>query len=220
MNVFEAVKQSVSTRQAAQAYGIPVRRNNMAVCPFHNDKNPSMKINDRFYCFGCLEKGDVIDFTAKLYGLGNLDAAKKLASDFGISYDNQRYTPQPKCEKKITAELRFKQSKVKCYRVLTDYLHLLRNWEKEYAPKSIDEIWHPRFVEALEHKTYTEYLIDILLFGTVEDSASLIIEYGKKVNELERRIAEFRTADETGIATSYGLGEDTSVRRRNKGQAR
>ena len=39
MNVFEAVKQNVTTRQAAELYGIRVGRNGMAVCPFHNDKN-------------------------------------------------------------------------------------------------------------------------------------------------------------------------------------
>lgn len=33
MNVFEAVKQNVTTRQAAEVYGIPVSRNGMAVCP-------------------------------------------------------------------------------------------------------------------------------------------------------------------------------------------
>ena len=44
MNVFEAVKQSVTTRQAAEHYGIHVGRNGMACCPFHNDKTPSMKL--------------------------------------------------------------------------------------------------------------------------------------------------------------------------------
>ena len=38
MNVFEAVKQSVTTRQAAEHYGIRVGRNGMACCPFHHDK--------------------------------------------------------------------------------------------------------------------------------------------------------------------------------------
>ena len=42
-NVFEAVKQSVSAREAAAFYGIEVKRNGMACCPFHDDKNPSMK---------------------------------------------------------------------------------------------------------------------------------------------------------------------------------
>ena len=40
MNVFEAVKQNLTTRQAAEMYGIQVNRHGMAVCPFHNDKNP------------------------------------------------------------------------------------------------------------------------------------------------------------------------------------
>ena len=47
MNVFEAVKQNLTTRQAAEMYGIRVSRHGMAVCPFHNDKNPSMKVDKR-----------------------------------------------------------------------------------------------------------------------------------------------------------------------------
>ena len=67
MNVFEAVKGAVTTREAARMYGIEVKRNGMAVCPFHDDRNPSMKVDKRFHCFGCGEDGDVIDFTSKLY---------------------------------------------------------------------------------------------------------------------------------------------------------
>ena len=52
-SVFEAVKQSVTVREAAQMYGIEVNRSGMACCPFHDDKNPSMKLNEEyFYCFG------------------------------------------------------------------------------------------------------------------------------------------------------------------------
>ena len=78
MNIFEAVKQSVTTRQAAEYYGIRVNRNGMAVCPFHRDKNPSMKVDRRFHCFGCQADGDVIDFTAHLYNLKPKEAAEKL----------------------------------------------------------------------------------------------------------------------------------------------
>ena len=48
MNVFEAVKQSVTTRQAAEHYGIHAGRNGMACCPFHHDKTPSMKLDRRY----------------------------------------------------------------------------------------------------------------------------------------------------------------------------
>ena len=61
----------------------------MACCPFHDDKNPSMKVDQRFHCFGCGEDGDVIDFTAKLFDLSPKEAAEKLAQDFGLIYDSQ-----------------------------------------------------------------------------------------------------------------------------------
>lgn len=90
MNVFEAVKQNLTTRQAAEMYGIRVSRHGMAVCPFHNDKNPSMKVDKRFHCFACQADGDAVDFVSRLFGLPSKAAAMKLADDFGISYDNRQ----------------------------------------------------------------------------------------------------------------------------------
>ena len=89
-SVFEVVKQSVTVREAAEMYGIAVGRGGMACCPFHDDRHPSMKLNeDYFYCFGCGATGDVIDFTARLYDLSPKEAAEKLAQDFGLAYDSQ-----------------------------------------------------------------------------------------------------------------------------------
>ena len=88
-SVFEVVKQSVTVREAAEMYGIAVGRGGMACCPFHDDRHPSMKLNeDYFYCFGCGATGDVIDFTARLYDLAPKEAAEKLAQDFCLSYDS------------------------------------------------------------------------------------------------------------------------------------
>ena len=49
MNVFEVVKENVTARQAAEAYGLKVGRTGMACCPFHSDKSPSIKRGDIFY---------------------------------------------------------------------------------------------------------------------------------------------------------------------------
>jgi len=86
MNVFEAIKDNVTTRQAAEMYGIRVNRHGMAVCPFHNDRNPSMKVDMRFHCFACQADGDAVDFVSRLFGLPSKEAAMKLADDFGICY--------------------------------------------------------------------------------------------------------------------------------------
>ena len=47
-----------------------------------------MKVDSRFYCFGCGASGDVIDFAALLHGLGKREAAVRLAEDFGVSYED------------------------------------------------------------------------------------------------------------------------------------
>ena len=189
MNVFEAVKQNVTTRQAAELYGIRVGRNGMAVCPFHNDKNPSMKLDRRFHCFGCQADGDAVDFVSRLFGLPSKEAAMKIADDFGISYDSrQKPSIRPKI-REPTPEQKYQQEENHCYKVLSDYFHLLRKWEKQYAPQRTDEVWHPLFVEALQKKSYIEYLLDILLYDTPEEKKALVAEQRKEVMKLEQRIA-------------------------------
>lgn len=143
----------------------------MACCPFHDDKHPSMKVDRRFHCFGCQADGDVIDFTARLFGLNKKEAALKLAEDFSVSFDAKGHDPPRRrpVKRKISEELRYRQAEQKCFRVLCDYLHLLERWEKEYAPQTPEETWNPLFVEALQKKPYTEYLLDILLSGSMEE---------------------------------------------------
>ena len=57
MNVFAVVKENVTARQVAMQYGIKINRSGLACCPFHKDKTPSMKIDKRYYCFGCGDTG-------------------------------------------------------------------------------------------------------------------------------------------------------------------
>lgn len=109
-SVFEAVKQSITVREAAQMYGIEVNRSGMACCPFHDDKNPSMKLNEEyFYCFGCGATGDVIDFTARLYNLSPKEAAEKLAQDFGLAYAKHGYADKEDCKWSATTIIRILQ---------------------------------------------------------------------------------------------------------------
>ena len=92
----------------------------MACCPFHDDKNPSMKVDQRFHCFGCGADGDVIDFTAKLFDLSPKEAAEKLAQDFGLIYDSQAL-PRRRYVRQKTEAQKFREDRHRCYRVLSDY---------------------------------------------------------------------------------------------------
>ena len=187
-NVFEAVKQSVSTREAAEFYGIKVSRTGMACCPFHDDKNPSMKLNEEyFYCFGCGATGDVIDFTAKLFDLSPKEAAEKLAQDFGLIYDSQA-PPRRRYVRQKTEAQKFREDRQRCYRVLSDYYYLLKKWEADHSPRTPEEEPHPRFVEAIQKKTYVEYLLDLFLYESEEEQKAWIAEHTAEITHLERRL--------------------------------
>ena len=186
-NVFEAVKQSVSTRDAAAFYGIEVKRNGMACCPFHDDKNPSMKVDQRFHCFGCGEDGDVIDFTAKLFDLSSKEAAEKLAQDFGLIYDSQA-PPRRRYVRQKTEAQQFREDRQRCYRVLSDYYHLLKKWGIDHSPRTPEEEPHPRFVEAIQKKPYVEYLLDLFLYESEEEQKAWIAEHTAEITHLERRL--------------------------------
>ena len=187
-NVFETVKQSVTIREAAERYGIEVRRNSMACCPFHDDKNPSMKLNEEyFYCFGCGATGDVIDLTARIYNLSPKEAAEKLAQDFGLIYDSQA-PPRRNYVRQKTEAQKFQESRDHAFRVLADYFHLLRKWETGYTPKTPVEPMHPRFLEAVQQKDYIGYLLDSFLEDSPEEQKLWIAEHQSTIANLERRV--------------------------------
>lgn len=156
MNFFETVKQSVTTRQAAERYGLSVNQSGMARCPFHEDHNPSMKVDDRFYCFGCHASGDVIDFTARLFGLSPYAAAQKLEIDFGIGAEHEQL-PFP-----IYAEPTRDRERL-CICVLREYLRHLRIWQLRYRPEEPGDKFHPRFAEAMKALPTVNHLLDCLL---------------------------------------------------------
>ena len=177
-NLFTTVKAAVTTRQAAEYYGLKVSQNGMACCPFHDDRHPSMKVDERYYCFGCHETGDVIDFTAKLFGLTAWEAAEKLACDFHIDPN----TPAPSAASPLRRQLaRQRDVETHCIRVLAEYERLLKNRKEQFAPAMTDEDWDPRFVEACQTLPTIGYYLDLLYTPDEElrkDTAEALIQDG------------------------------------------
>ena len=187
-NLFETVKQSITIREAAERYGIEVKRGGMVCCPFHDDKNPSMKLNkEYFYCFGCGATSDVIDLASRLYNLSPKEAAEKLAQDFGLIYDSQA-PPRRNYVRQKTEAQKFKESRDHAFRILADYFHLLRKWETNYTPKTPVESMHPRFLEAVQQKDYIGYLLDSFLEDSPEEQKLWIAEHQSTIANLERRV--------------------------------
>ena len=61
-----------------------------------------------------------------------------------------------------------------CFRVLTDYLHLLEDWKVRYVPKTPEDELDDRFVEACQMLDHIEYLADILTVGELEERVAVV----------------------------------------------
>ena len=194
MSTYARIKQTVTIRQADERYGLSVNRSGMAQCPFHEDHNPSMKVDDRFYCFGCGTSGDVIDFTARLFGLSPYAAAQKLEIDFGIGAEHEPL-PFPNHAEPTRDRERL------CICVLREYLRYLRIWQLRYRPEKPGDPIHPRFAEAMKTLPTVNYLLDCLLGNDLllaketaevlcrEGHIQRLSEYLKTLSEEERECA-------------------------------
>ena len=188
-NLFEIVKRNITTLQAAEAYGFRPNCSSMICCPFHADRNPSMKVDFRFHCFGCGADGDVIDFTAKLFQLSLLQAAEKLAADFGLSGTDDFPRIRYKLVEKPLSQ------KEQLYKILCSYRSLLANWRMAYAPKNPEVSLHPCFIASMHYADRVQYLLDILLQGSPPEKQHLF--NGKEVTALGKAIERCKEAEET-----------------------
>ena len=137
MNLFQNVKHGMNCRETAERYGVFVNRQGKALCPFHNDRHPSLYVaDDHYYCFACGEHGDVIDFVSRLFQLSPYDAARKLMADFHLSPDKPPSAAALHAKRIRTEAQQLMENERLCFSVLSDYARVLRRWKVQYAPKS------------------------------------------------------------------------------------
>ena len=206
MNLFEIVKYGVSCREAAERYGVEVNHYGMALCPFHNDRHPSLYVADNHYhCFACGEHGDVIDFVSKLFQLSLYDAAWKLAADFHLSPDKPPSAAALHAKRIRTEAQQLKANERLCFSVLSDYARVLRDWKVQYAPQSPAEAPDERFVEACHKLDEVEYYLDILTSGNSYERSEVIHQQmaNGKLDRLRQRLEKIHEEEiEDGYDTA------------------
>ena len=168
MKIYEQLKTSISLPQMARRYGIKTNASGMTNCIFHDDAHPSMKLNDTcFYCFGCGALGDVIDFTAKLFGLSPYEAARKLQEDFSIDPTQVQPPIEPKTESDRVRERL-------CFSILEDYYAMLQRWRVLYAPKAPTDPIDDRYVESCQMIECIGFYLDVLTTGTMPERKQVL----------------------------------------------
>jgi len=150
--------------------GIMLNRNNMAKCPFHDDRTPSFKVYPdykRYRCFGCGKSGDVISLIQELKGICFKDALRYL----GIT-GNQPITVSSREIKKRDLIWRFRKwcrdygnQLADCYR---DCLQRTEDLKSMEEAERVADLFHQMPV--------IEYRMDVLLNGDDEEKFQLFCE--------------------------------------------
>ena len=155
--LFRKVKESVSMQAVAEYYGFQVNKKGLCLCPFHQDKTPSLKIYPNgkgFYCFTCGTGGDQIKFAALYQGIRNEEAAKELAAAFRIPISE----PVTYREKREAERKRKQRQNVAAFaKRATMYVRMY--WI--LLCEAIHEK-NEHFTEALQNITFIEYLLENL----------------------------------------------------------
>ena len=89
MDIYSIIRERVTAKDAAMAYGVQIGRGGRAVCPWHKDHHPDLNFyaNGTCYCFACHNGGDATALVAQLFGLQMKDAAEKINADFNLGID-------------------------------------------------------------------------------------------------------------------------------------
>lgn len=191
MSIFEDVKQQLNIRQVVEFYGFNVNRAGQFICPFHNDHKPSASIkNDYFNCFVCGAGGDLITFTAKLHGLSNINACKKLVSDFGLNIATE---PQTQADKlKADRERAKRQAELKRQKEIENLIQhtglVLASYHCYlWQGLQLYPYGHIRHIRALQELTQAQYYLDC--YDSNPEDYSL--KFRKQVDQIERRLHQW-----------------------------
>lgn len=88
MTIMEAapiIKERVTSRQIVEYYGFKPDRSGYICCPFHGEKTGSLKVHKSgWYCYGCHEGGDVIEFVRLMERCRFAQAVAKVDTYFNL----------------------------------------------------------------------------------------------------------------------------------------
>ncbi len=195
-NIFHEIRDRVYMQDVVKFYGLQLSRSGMACCPFHEDRTPSLKVyEDHFYCFGCGTTGDCTGFVSKLFGISQLEAAKKINHDFGLNLFNGKIAVPVQTE--VSSETEYFMWLKKAEKTVTEYLDKLCGWRKKYAPRKVGEQLEPLFVESLQNISYIEYLSEILSYGSDKEKRQLYISCREDIMKIRERFDKLAVAERT-----------------------
>jgi len=141
-----------------------------------------MQVDERYYCHGCGATGDAVDLAAKIFNLRPIEAAERIAADFGLIVSDST-TQKIQIKKEPMRDV-----KIKTISNLIEYEKTLKMLLPIFAPKPDDETMSQAF---LITRRKLDMIDDIICRfyqnSTDEELKNLITESNEIMEELNER---------------------------------
>ncbi len=149
MSLFELIRHQIDLPDVAKRF-TDLKRSGarwVGCCPLpnHKDSTPSFNVysDDRWYCFGCREHGDVVDLWAQVRGLRPvIDAALDLAREYCIQLPARDPDAQKKAEERRQKEVDYTRQAAACHKALPSHPNVTEWWQQ----RGFDEELRQRFM--------------------------------------------------------------------------
>lgn len=100
----EDLKKRTDLVALFESFGVKLAKRGssfMGLCPWHDDKNPSLSVDKTkgvYHCFGCGESGDAIELVKKMKGLSFREAVSYLKGEHGVIFAVPSVIPERRME--------------------------------------------------------------------------------------------------------------------------
>ena len=160
----DRIKYASDIVSVAQGLGLSLKKAGRlykAVCPFHDDHDPSLTLNPQtgtFHCFVCEAKGDVFDLVMRMRHCDFNEAAHELAKGCGVDIQDDRKTQDPEKEQR-------RKSLIETMQIAADWFYeqLWAFDKKEERDKGVVETQNPASRKKAKQKSDTPTPFDYAL---------------------------------------------------------
>lgn len=166
-DIIYEIKNKLTMADILEHYGIEIRRNK-ALCPFHNDRNPSMHVYaNNYHCFTCGAHGDQIAFVQEYFNLDFQSSCRKIGFDFGLNLPLDRPMTVREYYQAKEAEEKHRKEKEERDKIEQEYIRAYDEYARldvqkiRYKPRSAEEVPDRRFLEALSGLETARYNLDM-----------------------------------------------------------
>lgn len=165
-------KAKINLADVIRASGVELQgrgRRSVGLCPFHSEKTGSFTVfeDDRFYCFGCHEHGDVIDYVKKRYNLDFIQALQFLGIETGGDTEIDDSELRKELERKKAEAKKHLQRK-------RDLLHTLSLLIRTTENAAMTPDNFKDYAEILGPLPWWTYCHDTLIYGADDEKKECI----------------------------------------------